>query len=371
MRSSAIRVPFLIAILGALLPAQAQEGSAPPDMWPWQSFKSSPATPPKFNITKTGPTAPGYLFITPNGVTKASAPFIMDESGELIWQGPEGTQYNFEPQMLDNQPVISYWNGTFLPDGIGYGDVTILDNRYQPIHNVTFTPRQGYILAPETVPKDAKSFLDIHESRITQQGTILVTVENMTQYDLTAANGPKDGWILDSLFFEIDIKTNDVLFRWSSLEHIDDLPFKDVNGLAPIGDQGKNKTQPWGYFHINSVDKFQDGSYLVNSRHYCAFLKVLKNGTVDWILQGRDGGDFDLGPELSFGFEHDARIQQEYPDGKLDVTLFDDENGNFGPLVNSSRGLFLKVDPVHKKAYPEKVYADPKQKFYATSQGSM
>ncbi|KAI5297139.1 hypothetical protein KEM55_005091 [Ascosphaera atra] len=114
----------VIAILGALLPAQAQEGSAPPDMWPWQSFKSSPATPPKFNITKTGPTAPGYLFITPNGVTKASAPFIMDESGDLIWQGPEGTQYNFEPQMLNNQPVISYWNGTFLPDGIGYGDVT-------------------------------------------------------------------------------------------------------------------------------------------------------------------------------------------------------------------------------------------------------
>lgn len=48
---------------------------------------------------------------------------------------------------------------------------------------------------------------------------------------------------------------------------------------------GHNSSAPYGYFHINSVEKFNDGSYLISSRYYCSLFKITKDGSVDWTLQ--------------------------------------------------------------------------------------
>jgi hypothetical protein len=114
---------------------------------------------------------------------------------------------------------------------------------------------------------------------------MLVTAINVTKFDLTSIGGPEDGWIADSLFYEIDVKTNEVLFRWSSLAHLDEIPLEDVVQFYPLDDLGTNQTYPYGYFHINAVDKFQDGSYLISSRFYCSIFKISANGSVEWTLQ--------------------------------------------------------------------------------------
>jgi Arylsulfotransferase (ASST) len=53
---------------------------------------------------------------------------------------------------------------------------------------------------------------------VTERGSLLVTGYNLTQVDLTSVNGSADGWIYNSLFFEIDIESKEILFQWSALE---------------------------------------------------------------------------------------------------------------------------------------------------------
>lgn len=95
------------------------------------------------------------------------------------------------------------------------------------------------------------SNIDLHELQITANGSLLVTANNVTQADLTSVGGPKHGWVVDCLVYEIDIATNEVLFKWSSLDHLDQLPFSD--SLYPLGSEGfngKNQSLAWGYVSV-------------------------------------------------------------------------------------------------------------------------
>lgn len=40
---------------------------------------------------------------------------------------------------------------------------------------------------------------------------------------------------LDSLIYEIDLNTNETLFRWSSIEHVDEFPLNGSHQLYPNG----------------------------------------------------------------------------------------------------------------------------------------
>lgn len=279
---------LLLALLGAA-PATAQNTTA----WPWQTYRSSPAEPPVLNITKTGPTAPGYLFFDVNGPQGHTYNlFIMNsDDGELVWQSPAQGDYSaFRAQMYEGQPVLTFFNGVSLsePFGWGHGIIQVLDASYESLYNVTLTAEEeGFVTVPEIDPSQLVSYLDIHEARITPQDTILVTDYNVTRHDLSAVGGPEDGWVADSLFYELDVKTNEVLFRWSALESVDRIPIENVLQFYPLEEYGKNQSLPYGYFHINSVDKFADGSYLISSRFFCSIFKVAKNGTVEWTLQVR------------------------------------------------------------------------------------
>ena len=51
---------------------------------------------------------------------------------------------------------------------------------------------------------------------------------------------------------------------------------------------------PFDWMHMNAVQKLPDGSYLANARHTRTTYKVLPNGTIEWIINGDDGGDFKL-----------------------------------------------------------------------------
>ena len=274
-----------LAILLHITFTQAQNSNS--TNWPWQTFKSSSAQPPQLQVTKTGPTSPGYLFFDQNGdYAHNYSLFIMDDNNELIWQSARGDYSAFQPQVLDGQNVLTYFNGISFPEpwGFGYGIIEILNESYENIYNISLTAaNEGYQGIMNS--SDVWSYIDMHESKITTDNTILVTVINVTQFDLSAIGGPSDGWIADSLFYEIDVHTNEVLFRWSSLDYIDQVPLENVIQLYPLEDLGRNQTYPWGYFHINSVDKFEDGSYLISSRTYCSIFKISPNGSVEWALQ--------------------------------------------------------------------------------------
>lgn len=264
--------------LAAVAVSAAQETAK----WPLQSFKSTPLQAPYMNVSKYGQTELGYLFISPHDILRETGyPTIYSDDGQLVWRGPQMNISAYQPEMLDGEPVLAYWNG-YLFDGFGFGGISILNISYDEIYRVTLPGDHRFSTVAD--PQTFESYIDIHESQITDDGTILVTAVNITQMDLSSIDGPKDGWVQDGLFYEIDIKTNEVLFRWSTVEHLSEVPLSDI--VLPLEDSGQNKTAPFEYPHLNSVAKYGD-SYLVSSRFMCTLFFIDKNGNVTWHLHVR------------------------------------------------------------------------------------
>ena len=261
------------------------------EIWPYQVFQSAPFNPPEFQITTNGqPLAPGLLFITPSEAstveaTKDIAPLIMTDIGQLVWNGPTGGANNLRVASYKGNSILTYWTG-FSPQGAnvghGYGKVTFLDDTYKEILNVC--PQLG-LVTPDNVRYPCEA--DLHESFITDRNTLLVTAYNATQTNLSSIGGPSNGWVYDCLFYELDPKNGDILFRWSALEHV---PVSETK-LSFARRGGFNQSVPFDWFHINSVINI-DNRFIVNSRHLWTTYLIAANGDIIWTLQGDTGGDF-------------------------------------------------------------------------------
>lgn len=277
----------LLALTSALSVGSA--AAADNTTWPYQVYQSSPNEPPSLNITKHGATSPGYLFFSQTGLGAHNySVFIMTDDNELVWQHGYGLFANFRVQQFQGKPVLTFFQGVELPEpwGFGFGNVQILDQAYESVYNVTVESGER-IQTPGLNTTGWLSYIDMHEAIITPDDTMLITVNNVTQANLSSVGGPEDGWIVDSLFYEVDIKTNTTLYRWSHLDHLDQIPLTDALAYYPLEDLGRNQSYPWGPFHINSVEKFTDGSYLISSRFYCSIFKIGLNGSVEWTLNVR------------------------------------------------------------------------------------
>jgi hypothetical protein len=111
------------------------------------------------------------------------------------------------------------------------------------------------------------------------------------------------------------------------------------------------------YFHINSIDLYDDGHLLISARRTSTVYKVdRKTGEVLWRLGGKKS-NFDMGPGARTDYQHDAR---RHPDGT--ITIFD--NGSVNKDVQS-RGIVLKLDEdamsatlLREYTHPDTVFSD-------------
>ncbi|KAJ5654156.1 hypothetical protein N7490_001159 [Penicillium lividum] len=339
-------------------------------LWPLQTYKSTSIKVPYLNVTKMGQTEPGHLFLSPHDILRVEGyPTIYSDDGQLVWQGAKGNYSALHPQMLDDESVIAYWEG-FVAEGFGFGHISILNSSYDEIHRVTVDCKaENFVTIYGSESFD--SCIDIHESQFTDDGTILVTAVNVTQADLSSVGGPKDGWIQDGVIYEIDIKTNEILFRWSAYEHIHELPMS--YDIAPLGADGAgsgvNKTDPWGYPHLNSIAKYGD-SYLVSSRYMCSIFLLAPNGTITWLLHGRTGGDFNLSLDTSFCYQHDARFESQSAE-RVTIGLHNNDNTEFTGSSSLTTGMVLDVElQGSKKVTLKRRMWDADEPVYAQSQGS-
>lgn len=126
---------------------------------------------------------------------------------------------------------------------------------------------------------------------------------------------------------------------------------------------GLNESDGWNYFHINSVDKDDEGNYLVSARNMAALYKI--NGTrgdVIWQLGGLNGGsDFELSAEDVFAYQHHARFRGRSEDGgKEIITLFD--NGAHSAPVKThptSRVRIHELDHLRNTATALRTFGAP------------
>ncbi|KAF5858718.1 hypothetical protein ETB97_003827 [Aspergillus alliaceus] len=325
-------------------------GALAEDNWPFITLQTAPFTPPKLEVTKTGPTDPGYIFVGPRGnQPNGTAALIYDDDGNLVYQGPTEVSANFKVQNVFNQDVITFWAGNMMELGFGYGTVHILDNTYAEIYTVTLP---GNFICPDGVTRD--SYIDLHESHVTKRNTLLVTAYNVTQFDLTSIGGKIDDYLLDGMFFEIDIATNEIVYSWSALEHIQDIPLEQSKqGLA---DDYGTQEKPWDAYHINSVELVDDG-YIISLRHY-------------WSgYYGEKGvGDFEIDDGAVFSWQHDIRVYNQTNEGMV-LDLFNNANTPT-ETVAPTTGLSLAMDLVNRKVTTLRTMNDGNDVIHSVSQGS-
>ena len=351
--------------------------------WPYQTFVTEPEFhPPVLEITKQ-PGASDGLFVfaplpfLPVYPDRPPVGLIMDQLGNPIWHSANGYLGQLEVQQLDGKNVLTYWTGGIgggFVDAHGMGTITILDSTYKLIQTVTLN--DGTFKAGDSMQNmPYPSYIDIHESHITPKGSLIVTAYNSTPYNLSAVGGPEDGWLLDSLIYEFDLRTNKTLFRWSSVEHIDELPLNGSHQLHPNGSiiDGNNATHPWDYFLTNSVFPLDDG-YILSSRHYWSAIALDSNGNVTWNLNGEDGGDFDLvnqtGKSSTFSWQHYVRPLDSTPNRSVTIDMFNNHNNGFDNGTNPSTGLTLYLDLQNRTVETVGALLDPQEVVYVDSQGT-
>jgi len=291
------------------------------------SFVSRPDLHPAAIRVIRGPshTAPGDIFLASQRGPARQGPMIIGPDGGLIWFKPvprNDTATDFRVQTYKGKPVLTWWQGSISGIGVGEGKGEIYDSSYRPVATV----RAGNGLGS-----------DLHEFQLTRQNTALITAYYPVIWNASSIKGgSKQAIVLDSVVQEIDIPTGLVLYQWDSLDHV---PLTDSHQPYSSGVR-----HPYDYFHINSIQQATDGNLILSARNTWAVYKISdQTGAIIWTLNGKHSS-FKMGPNASFAFQHDARLQANNL-----ITLFDDGAGP--PVVHKqSRGLVLRLDTKHMKA---------------------
>jgi hypothetical protein len=291
-----------------------------------QSFHSRPELqPPVVTVTAQSPAvAPGDEFVAPYAGPGQAGPMILDPNGGLVWFKPlpkNTSATNLRVQEYAGKPVLTWWQGDISVHGFGLGEGVIADSSYTDIAHV----KAGNGLQA-----------DLHEFQMTPQGTALITAYDPIHCNLSGVGGPADGAVTDGVFQEIDVRTGLVMYEWTSLDH---------TGLSESYSSAvKTSTAfPFDFFHINSIDVEEDGTFLISGRNTWTVYEVgADSGQILWRLGGKHS-TFKLGSGVSTAWQHDPR---QLPDGS--ISIFD--NGAAPTVHPQSRGIVVELDTEHRAA---------------------
>src|SRR6202035_5691125 len=310
-----------------------------------QHYSSAPGlTPSTVRITtpaKPG-ASPGYLFLAPYQGNGSPRPMIVDQGGGLVWSHPlpAGTEAtNFGVQQYEGRPVLTWWQGRIIQVGFGEGEDMIYDGSYRRVAVVR--AGNGYQA-------------DLHENRLTPQGTAWIDVFDPVHMNLSSAHGASAGVLTDSVVQEIDIKTGLVMWEWHALGHI---ALRESNNPVP------HSGYPWDYIHVNSADPGAAGDVLISARNSWGLYDVdIHSGGFIWRIGDRRS-NFKLGPGTRFYWQHDAQFQ---PGRRISLS----DNGSRPPKEKQSRGLLLRPDTATHSVSLVRQFVNPTKTLLAESQGN-
>jgi Arylsulfotransferase (ASST) len=205
---------------------------------------------------------------------------------------------------------------------------------------------------------------DLHEFHITADNTALITVYHNHESDCTDLGFGSACWINDSLFQEIDIETGDLIFQWQASDHVR----MSDSTVTPKGKDGQTEDSAFDFFHINSVDKDDQGNYIISSRYMNAVMCISPTGETLWSLGGVNNSFQDLsdGDATNFAKQHHANWN-----ANSTLSLFDNHGDDvFRPRGEFSRGMKISLDLEEMTATLVESYVHPEE-ILAVSQGSM
>ena len=344
--SSAGTVSTTFTVAHQYIPSKKAFGLNPGDPKAVQHYVTAPTFKPStvhiLTAAKPG-AAPGDLFLAPYQGAGTPGPMITDQSGNLIWFHPlpdNDTATNFKVQQYGGKPVLTWWQGKILELGFGQGEWILDNSSYEQIGTVR--AGNGYKA-------------DLHEIRITPEGTAWIDMFDPIYENLAPEHGFSNGVLTDSVVEEVDIKTGLVMWEWHALGHI---PLSESHNAVP------KSNYPWDYVHINSIDPSEPGKVLLSSRNTWTIYDLnMQSGSIRWRLGGTHSS-FKGASNTRFYWQHDAELQ---PGGLISV--FD--NGANPPEEKQSRGLLLEPNVAKHTVTLHKQFVNPSRTLLAASQGDM
>lgn len=308
------------------------------------NFVSEPHLHPmkvKVNVNKKG-VGDGLIFVAPytfssDRIYGQTGSLILNNEGIPVWfralKSPNLMNTDFRVQTLLGKPVLTFWQGTLatppvytnLPAGSPEPGCCfyILDNTYREIMTVS--------------AKGDEKISDIHEFLITPEGTALFFATQAIPLDLRPYGGPKNGFIQNFAIQEIDLKTNQLVFYWSALDHI---PLTESHISAS---SAKTSNNVWDVYHLNSIGLTDDkDEIIVSSRSTWTIYRINKqSGDIVWRLGGKSS-DFKIDHDAQFSWQHDGRWLSSDT-----LSLFDDnccKTAITPPNTPAARGIVLHLD---------------------------
>ncbi|GAA5864707.1 hypothetical protein JCM3774_006049 [Rhodotorula dairenensis] len=300
-----------------------------------------------------------YTFIGIRGATATErgnpGPYILDNSGSVVWYGGIGSVLNVGRHVYRGAPVIAYYTGSEEHPGYGHGHWKLFDESYQLVTVVEAQPEAT--LANATDP---------HDFTITSSDTAVIELWKHRQVDLSPLGGAKDGVAFDCTIQEVDIATSELLFEWHALDHIpiDETSYK-------LEDDAGTDDQPFDSHHLNSVARDDKGNFIVSLRGSSTIYYIDRSSKeILWRLGGKKS-DFKMGERTDFWFQHHVRIHSlpSNPSEKL-VTLFSNGANQFEQPAATARGLVLRINLAEMTAELEHEYL-PTFNHACSSEGSM
>lgn len=183
-------------------------------------------------ISSTG----SHIFIKHDGNDSSplASPLILDAKDLSAVYMNRTFENVFGTRIQENlgRKYLTFWEGQ-KGDGIGDGYGLAFDETYR--------------LAYKIWAQNLKVHSDLHEFAFTGNGTALVTGVDrilISGEDYDSSWGiPRELDILNAVFQEIELETNEVLFEWRALDHIN-----PMESFEP-------RANGWDAYHLNSIEK--------------------------------------------------------------------------------------------------------------------
>jgi hypothetical protein len=335
--------------------------------YPTQSYFSFDLLSPRVEILQWDARCDQRMtFLTPRGLSVTTpGPVVLDARGNLVWMEQKwGITTNLQVQQYHGNSYLTFWAGIDeVPRGKGSYYMVSNCPSFDTLQLILSQLDSSYEVFREVSAVGDHSDGDLHEFRLTENGTAVVTVYNIIPADLSSLSGPASGWIYDGIIQEIDIATGALIFEWRASEH-----YQVNDTFLPIGNRGKTSDTAFDFFHINSVDKDPQGNYLISARHTHTVTCVNPTGDILWILGGRanDFTDLSSGAATNFAWQHHARWRSNST-----ITVFDNAAYDYYlQTAEYSRGMVIDLDLAEMTATLRNSYSKPQQ-WRSESQGSM
>ncbi|TQV94501.1 Arylsulfotransferase-like protein [Cordyceps javanica] len=314
---------------------------------PQQRFRSSDIIAPVLQVNswdKTQTDDSSYIFIAASYGNKKAAPMILSGKDlSLVYADQQYNQvYASSVQTFNGTKYLTFWEG---PSGNSStdGHWLLYNSQYELKYN--FTAKGSRNMRNE-----------MPDMRVTRDNTILLaTYETVGGFDCSPVGGPTEAPLQDSGFQEIDPATNKVIFEWSASKH-----FKLSDSFAKYEKNfGVGSPAGFDFFHLSSVEKSEDGNYLISSSYFSMLAMIHgQDGHVLWTLGGKNSDFRDLsgGNATNFAWQHDAQLV-----GSNEIVLFDNHvrATEYCKGGCSSRGLRLRLDEEQKTVELVKEYFHP------------